>query len=54
MIDKLFEINDQKIPINKYHLKLMDGVSANTGKNSGIITRMEIENQRNWHAKIPV
>ena len=48
--------DDKKIPIDKYHLKLIslttDGASVNTGKNSGLMTRMQVENERNWLVKI--
>ena len=30
----------------------MDGANVITGKNSGLITRTGIENQRNWFVKI--
>ena len=54
-IDNIFD-DDKKIPIDKYHLKLIslttDGASVNTGKNSGLMTRMQVGNERNWLVKI--
>lgn len=55
-IDNISDINGRKIHIKEYHLKLVsitkDGASISTGKNSGLMTRMETQNQRNWLVKI--
>lgn len=44
----IFYVNDRKILINKYCVKVilitMIGASINTGKISGLVTIMEIEN----------
>ena len=54
-IDNIFE-NRSNIPIEDYQLKLIslttDGASVNTGKTSGLMTRMEVEDERHWLIKI--